>query len=71
MGTPNGIRAIITIGEEKGIIEDQIAKEELGCAKVEAIKNMDTIMGIVTGNESDCVSPSSVTAEPNAANWAP
>ena len=53
IGTPKGILAIITIGDEKGIIDDQIANVELGCANVDAIKNMDTIIGIVTGKESD------------------
>lgn len=66
---PDGIRPIITIGEEKGMM---LAHTEMGAsgfptAVVMMIK--DKIMGIVMGNINDCAScGSSFTTLPTAAN---
>ncbi len=66
-GTPKGIRAIITIGEVKGIIENQKAIELSGFCMVPMATIRASIIGIVTGSINCCVSVSLSTAEPIAA----
>ena len=70
IGGSNGKRATITIGEVKGMIENQNDTDELG----ESITNCTAIklkiIGIVMGKTNCCVSWSLSTAEPTAANRA-
>ena len=68
MGTPKGIRAIITIGELKGIMLAQTASGLPGFAIVGAIKKIEKITSIVIGKLNDCASLiSSLMALPIAA----
>lgn len=65
---PEGILAIITIGEENGIRLPQTANEESGLAAAVVIIINDKIIGIVIGNMSDWAScGSSFTTLPTAA----
>ena len=67
-GTPNGILAIITIGELKGIILAQKATGPVGSAIALVIRIMEKITSKVTGKARDCASRmSSFTALPIAA----
>lgn len=66
---PDGMRAIITIGEENGMILPQTAIGESGLPTAVAIITNERMMGIVMGNISDCAScGSSFTTLPTAAN---
>ena len=70
MGTPKGIRAIITTGDVNGIMLNQTATGPSGLmieilATISARKS-----GKVTGNMNCCVSDSLSTAEPIAAKRA-
>lgn len=66
---PDGIRAIITIGDEKGIILPQTEIGASGFPTAVVIMINDKIIGIVMGNISDCAScGSSFTTLPTAAN---
>ena len=66
---PEGMRAIITIGEEKGIILPQTESGASGLPAAVVIIIKDKIIGIVIGNISDCAScGSSFTTLPTAAN---
>ena len=70
-GTPNGTRDIITIGEKKGIILLQVARELVGSFIELTIIMMAMMIGIVIGNVRLCAScASSFTALPTAANKA-
>lgn len=66
---PDGIRAIITIGDEKGIILPHIAIGESGFATAAVMIINDKRRGMVIGNIRDCAScGSSLTTLPTAAN---
>ena len=66
---PDGIRAIITIDDEKGMILDQTAIGVSGLAAAEVIMMKDKMIGIVIGSINDCAScGSSFTTLPTAAN---
>ena len=66
---PEGILAIITIGDEKGIILPQTAIGASGFPAAVVMIINDKMMGIVIGNISDCAScGSSFTTLPTAAN---
>ena len=68
LGTPKGIRAIITIGELNGIMLAQTAKELLGLAIAGVINAMEKIISMVIGKLNDCASLiSSLMALPIAA----
>ena len=68
---PEGMRAIITIGEEKGIILAQTAKEESGFPAAAVMMMKDKTIGIVIGIISACAScGSSLTTLPTAAKSA-
>ena len=68
---PEGILAIITMGEEKGIILAQTAKEESGFPAAAVIMMKDKMIGIVIGIMSACAScGSSFTTLPTAAKSA-
>ncbi len=70
-GTPNGIRAIITMGEKKGIILDHVAREPPGSFIALIIITMARMMGMITGKVILCAScGSSFTALPTAAKRA-
>ena len=70
-GIPDGILAIITIGDEKGIILAQTAIGVSGFAAAVVIIIKDKIIGIVIGSIKDCASwGSSLTTLPTAANRA-
>ena len=56
LGTPNGIRAIITIGELNGIILAQTAILLLGFAIAGVINAIEKITKIVIGKLKDCAS---------------
>ena len=58
-GTPNGIRAVITMGELKGMILAQTAKEPEGLDNAEVMSTIEIMMSIVTGKLSDCASRTS------------
>lgn len=65
---PVGMRAIITIGDEKGIMLPQTANAESGLATAVVIMINDKIMGMVIGSIRDCAScGSSFTTLPTAA----
>ena len=67
-GTPYGMRAIMTIGELKGIRLPQTAIGPVGLAIAVVIKAIEMITSIVTGKLSDWASrKSSFTALPMAA----
>ena len=67
-GTPYGIRAIITMGELKGIRLAHTAMGPVGLAMAVVINAMEMITSIVTGKLSDWASRrSSLTALPMAA----
>ena len=53
LGTPKGIRAIITIGELKGIMLAQIATGLVGLAMALLIKAIERITSIVIGKAKD------------------
>ena len=55
-GTPNGRRAIMTIGEKNGIILLQVASEPVGWLIACIIIMIARMMGMVTGNSRLCVS---------------
>ena len=66
---PDGIRAIITIGEENGIMLPQTEMGASGFPAAVVIITNDKIIGIVMGNINDCAScGSSFTTLPTAAN---
>src|SRR5665213_2678886 len=68
---PDGIRPIITIGEEKGIMLPQTEMGASGFPTAVVIITKDKMMGIVIGNINDCAScGSSFTTLPTAANKA-
>lgn|GEM_PF-6873654 len=68
-GTPDGILAIITIGDEKGIILAHTAIGVSGFAAADIIITKDKIIGIVIGSINDWAScGSSFTTLPTAAN---
>ena len=68
LGTPNGIRAIITIGELKGTILAQTATGLLGLAIAGVISAIENITSMVIGKLNDCASRiSSFIALPMAA----
>ena len=67
-GTPNGILAIITIGELKGMMLAQKATGPVGSAIALVIRIMEKMTSKVTGKASDWASRiSSLTALPIAA----
>ena len=66
-GTPKGIRATITIGEVRGIIEHQKERELSGFCIVPMATISARIIGIVTGSINCWVSVSLSTADPIAA----
>lgn len=67
-GTPNGILAIITMGELIGIMLAQNANGPVGSAIALVISAIEKITSNVTGKERDCASRmSSLTALPIAA----
>ena len=68
MGTPNGIRAIITMGEVSGIIEHQNESGLSGFCMVPIATIKPSMIGMVTGSINCCVSVSLSTADPIAAN---
>ena len=51
-GTPNGKRAIITIGDVNGIIDDQMANAPLGSRNVAVARYIATIIGSITNTDS-------------------
>ena len=55
-GTPKGIRAIITIGELKGIILDHTAIGLEGFDMAGVIKAMEKMTSMVMGKLRDCAS---------------
>ena len=66
---PDGIRAIITMGDEKGIMLPHTERGESGLPTAVVIMMNDKMMGIVMGNIRDCAScGSSFTTLPTAAN---
>lgn len=66
---PDGILAIITIGDEKGIMLPHTASGESGFPAAAVIMINDKMMGMVIGNINDCASwGSSFTTLPTAAN---
>ena len=65
-----GTLAIITMGEVRGIIENQKAILPSGLSKALIKTMMAAISGKLTGNINCCVSDSLSTAEPMAANMA-
>ena len=66
---PDGIRAIITIGDEKGIMLLQTERGESGLPTAVVIMMNDRMIGMVMGNIRDCAScGSSFTTLPTAAN---
>ena len=68
LGTPKGIRAIITIGELKGMMLDHTAIELLGLDMAGVINAMEKMISIVMGKLNDCASlMSSLIALPIAA----
>ena len=68
LGTPKGIRAIITMGELNGMILAQTATGLPGLAMVGAIKKMEKMTSMVMGKLNDCASRiSSLIALPIAA----
>jgi hypothetical protein len=67
-GTPYAMRAIITIGDVKGITDPQIERALSGYWNVCNIRNSPIIRGIVIGKMSCWVSASLSTAAPTAAN---
>ena len=68
---PEGIRAIITIGEEKGIMLAQTAKVESGFPAAAVMIMKDKTIGIVIGIINACAScGSSFTTLPTAAKSA-
>ena len=70
-GTPNGMRAIITIGEQNGIKLAHVASGPDGFVIALIIIIIETIIGIVTGNDKLCaLCGSSLDALPIAANKA-
>ena len=67
-GTPNGIRAIITMGELKGMMLAHTASELPGFEMAGVINAMENITSMVMGKLSDCASlMSSLMALPMAA----
>jgi len=67
LGTPNGILAIITMGELKGMILAQTAMGLVGLATEELINAMEMMTSMVIGKLRDCASRiSSFTALPIA-----
>ena len=67
LGTPNGIRAIITIGELNGMILAQTANGLVGLAMAALIMAIERITSMVMGKLSDWASRiSSFTALPIA-----
>ena len=66
-GMPNGTRAIITIGEVKGIIDDQKVIGELGSLKTDIIMIMARMIGIIIMELNCWLSWIESTAEPAAA----
>ena len=65
--TPKGNLAIITIGDVKGIIENQNARGAPGACTALDITRIPKIIGIVMGSINCCVSVSLSTADPTAA----
>ena len=47
VGMPNGMRAIITIGEVNGIIEVHTTSGELGSLNTDIITTIDIMIGII------------------------
>jgi hypothetical protein len=70
-GKPNGIRAIITMGDVRGMIENQTASFPEGFRKVLIMISSPMTNGIITGNMNCCVSVSLSQAAPMAANNEP
>lgn len=67
-GTPKGTRDIITIGEKKGIMLDQVAMGPMGSLMELSIRKIPSTIGSVMGMERLCASwASSFTALPTAA----
>ena len=66
-GTPNGKRAIITIGDVNGIIDDQMANAPLGSRNDAIARYIDTIIGNITNMDNCCPSPGLSTPEPTEA----
>ncbi len=64
------MRAIMTMGDVKGIIEHQKASGELGSFMTVIITMKLKMMGSVMGSWSCCESCTLSTAEPTAANIA-
>ena len=71
VGTPNGILAIIMIGEVKGIIDSQYANPLWGWSITNWTKINDKISGIVIGKINCWLSVSWSETEPIAANNEP
>ena len=64
---PNGMRAGITIGAVKGMMDAQIARLLSGSWIADIIMKMEMTIGMEMKTVSDCESPSSLVAEPSAA----
>lgn len=67
-GMSYGMRAIITMGDVSGIIENQNAISDVGSLMTDNITNRLRMMGIVIGVCNCCASCGVSTAEPTAAN---
>ena len=70
-GGSNGIIEGIIIGDDRGTIDAHNAMLPSGSPITLLSSTIETIIGIVTGKVSDCISPSSFTAAPMAAKSAP
>ncbi len=66
-GMPNGMRAIITIGEVKGIIDVQTASEDAGFCTTDILTTMPIMIGMTAMLTSWDASWMLSTAEPTAA----
>ena len=67
VGIPKGMRAIITIGEENGIIEHQKAIGELGSLNTDIMIIIERMIGIIMMEWNCWLSCIESTAEPEAA----
>ena len=67
IGIPNGMRAIITIGDVNGIIEAQKAIGELGSLNTDIMTIIANITGIIISELNCWPSCTESTAEPEAA----
>lgn len=66
IGTPNGMRIIMIIGDVKGIIDSQKAIEPAGFSITTGIATIAIIIGMVAGSINCCPSVSVSISEPIA-----